>query len=191
MRTTILALLTLAACDPDADGDGYPASEDCDEEHADVNPGMPEICDGADNNCDGATDFDACDTTYGPIFEVTIISANSPYTWDPNALTNGARPPDLSVAYGTFDGETEKASCRTTEMPDTYAAEWNTSCTMYFDYWDTFYVSLRDIDLFAIETIARWEWVHNDLVDLVAMGSDPLTLTETNGEVVIRIAPLE
>jgi hypothetical protein len=49
------------ACFPscDEDGDGYTADEDCDDQADDVNPGAPEVCDGADNDCDSATDEDA------------------------------------------------------------------------------------------------------------------------------------
>lgn len=41
----------------DADGDGVPASEDCDDSDATVYPGAEEACDGKDNDCDGATDL--------------------------------------------------------------------------------------------------------------------------------------
>jgi len=47
--------------DPDADADGFPASLDCDDENADVNPNAEEICDGLDNNCDEVVDDDAID----------------------------------------------------------------------------------------------------------------------------------
>ena len=40
----------------DADGDGFSAEEDCDDARADVNPAATEICDGIDNDCDGAID---------------------------------------------------------------------------------------------------------------------------------------
>jgi hypothetical protein len=38
----------------DADGDGYPAAEDCDDADASVYPGAPERCDAVDHDCDGA-----------------------------------------------------------------------------------------------------------------------------------------
>ncbi len=40
----------------DNDGDGVPAMEDCDDDDATVSPNAAEVCDGRDNNCDGATD---------------------------------------------------------------------------------------------------------------------------------------
>jgi len=42
--------------DPDLDGDGSPASLDCDDNNPAVFPGNAEICDGLDNNCDGQVD---------------------------------------------------------------------------------------------------------------------------------------
>lgn len=41
----------------DADGDGVPAPEDCDDNDASVYPGAEEACDGKDNDCDGAIDL--------------------------------------------------------------------------------------------------------------------------------------
>ena len=71
---TGVALSTPDAMYPDADGDGYggptgqslcPApvgsvatSGDCDDGKATTWPGAPELCDGVDNDCDGATDED-------------------------------------------------------------------------------------------------------------------------------------
>ncbi|MCB9743739.1 MAG: putative metal-binding motif-containing protein [Alphaproteobacteria bacterium] len=45
----------------DADGDGSPASEDCDDSDALVYPGAEELCDSLDNDCDAAVDEEAAD----------------------------------------------------------------------------------------------------------------------------------
>ena len=43
----------------DADGDGFAACQECDDGNAANNPNGVELCDGADNNCDGAVDEDS------------------------------------------------------------------------------------------------------------------------------------
>ena len=47
----------------DADLDGYPAGEDCDDNDAAVHPGADELCNGADDDCDDDIDEDAVDPT--------------------------------------------------------------------------------------------------------------------------------
>jgi hypothetical protein len=47
----------------DADGDGTPACEDCDDGQATAFPGGTEICDGIDNDCDGDVDDSATDAS--------------------------------------------------------------------------------------------------------------------------------
>jgi hypothetical protein len=47
----------------DADGDGYTADEDCNDDDPQTHPGSVEICDGIDNNCDGQVD-EGVTTTY-------------------------------------------------------------------------------------------------------------------------------
>lgn len=45
----------------DDDGDGYPIDMDCDDTNASVYPGAPELCDDADNDCDGLLGMDELD----------------------------------------------------------------------------------------------------------------------------------
>jgi hypothetical protein len=45
-----------AALSSDADGDGHPSSEDCNDSDAAVSPSATELCDGIDNDCDGEVD---------------------------------------------------------------------------------------------------------------------------------------
>lgn len=40
----------------DVDGDGFNVATDCDDGDAAVNPGTPEVCNGADDNCSGTVD---------------------------------------------------------------------------------------------------------------------------------------
>ncbi|MBM4398102.1 MAG: thrombospondin type 3 repeat-containing protein, partial [Deltaproteobacteria bacterium] len=44
------------ACDPDRDGDGDPNGADCAPDDPTVGHGAAEVCDGTDDDCDGATD---------------------------------------------------------------------------------------------------------------------------------------
>jgi hypothetical protein len=48
----------------DADADGYPAGEDCDDDDASIHPGAEEICDGIDNDCDDEVDEGMLSTWY-------------------------------------------------------------------------------------------------------------------------------
>jgi large repetitive protein len=40
----------------DADSDGYVGEDDCDDSDPNIHPGVEEVCDGLDNNCDGSID---------------------------------------------------------------------------------------------------------------------------------------
>ncbi|MFT4976357.1 MAG: hypothetical protein ACI8S6_002254, partial [Myxococcota bacterium] len=70
LHWTGLLVLGLFGCDDkggeelvDNDGDGVIADIDCDDDDAAVFPGAEELCDGLDNNCDGAIDEDAADAS--------------------------------------------------------------------------------------------------------------------------------
>lgn len=66
----MMLLLTLLLACPgpsskdDLDGDGVPDTEDCASDDPSIFPGAADICDGVDNNCDGALDEDAQFNTY-------------------------------------------------------------------------------------------------------------------------------
>jgi hypothetical protein len=49
---------------PDDDQDGFKADVDCDDTDPNVNPGVTEVCDGIDNNCDGNIDEGVKNTFY-------------------------------------------------------------------------------------------------------------------------------
>lgn len=48
----------------DADGDRYPATEDCDDDNPDIHPDQAELCNTLDDNCDGEADEGLATATY-------------------------------------------------------------------------------------------------------------------------------
>ncbi|MCO4748169.1 MAG: hypothetical protein KC912_25470 [Proteobacteria bacterium] len=62
MRLCVLAMLFAMGCSVDADGDGFTADEDCNDESADVFPGAPDFRgDGCDADCAEESDADGDD----------------------------------------------------------------------------------------------------------------------------------
>ena len=56
----------------DEDGDGSPVSEDCDDTDPSVAPGLPEVCDGKDNDCNAQVDEADPGLTDGSTYYVDV-----------------------------------------------------------------------------------------------------------------------
>ena len=89
---TLVGTGTVAGPTPcvDADEDGYvfgcPEATDCDDQRRDIHPGAAEVCDGADNDCDGRRDdgltalryLDVDGDTYGTGTATTVSACPEP-----------------------------------------------------------------------------------------------------------------
>ena len=73
----------IPANEVDADGDGYPSCRDCDDANPAVHPGAPEICDGLDNDCNGAVD-DA------PPIQGVSTPSQTRIAWQPSGSGEGS-----------------------------------------------------------------------------------------------------
>ena len=107
MRVLLSALL-LTACNPtapkdyeeppdtvvDDDGDGFTKEEgDCNDQDAGIYPGLPEVCDSLDNNCDGVVDEGVATTYYA--------DGDSDGYGDPGATAADCAPPSGYVSIAT------------------------------------------------------------------------------------------
>jgi len=153
MRTLLLALLLLPGCrnkDPtgetgavvdtvtvdsqdtadtgpvDADGDGVPLAEDCDDDDPDVWPGAPETCDGRDNDCDQLVDDDDPDRDGGATWyrdgdedgfgdpEVTVQACEAPEGYGEDATdcddTDGSVHPEATEVCNGLDDDCDGAT---------------------------------------------------------------------------------
>ena len=91
--STTTSITTTTTIDPskciDADGDGYGQNcakgDDCNDQNANINPGVKEFCgDGIDNNCNGKTD----EKCWCPI--ARLIGANNPNLSSLRSFRDGA-----------------------------------------------------------------------------------------------------
>ncbi len=106
------------ACDPDDDGDESPDSQDCDPLQKLVYPFAPEVCDGLDNDCDGATDEASCNDDNVCTDDLCDAQAGCQYTPN-NAVCNDSNPctgPDQCVVgqcEGAFQQCNDDNPCTT------------------------------------------------------------------------------
>ena len=85
--------------DIDADGDGVPASVDCDDADAEVFPGAPEVCNNIDDDCDDAVDEGVLETFYND---------NDGDGWgNPLLSVEACTAPEGSVSDGTDCDDTD------------------------------------------------------------------------------------
>jgi len=73
----------------DGDGDGFTGDEDCNDNDASQSPSAVEICDGIDNDCDGAIDEEVRDTWF--------VDADDDGFGDPTASTEACEAPEGHV----------------------------------------------------------------------------------------------
>lgn len=98
--------------DPDFDGDGYPASVDCDDFSSQINPGALEICDGSDNNCDLSIDEGVTTVFY--------LDADGDGFGDPEQSIDACEAPENFVLIGNdCDDTSSLAYPAATEFCDT------------------------------------------------------------------------
>ena len=90
-----------ASLGPDDDGDGFPASEDCDDSDPDVHPGAVEVCDGMDQDCDDDIDEYTGELWYG--------DGDGDGFGTPDSVTVACDPPSGFVADATDCDDTDPA----------------------------------------------------------------------------------
>ncbi len=82
----------------DADNDGYYNYLDCDDTDPEINPGLPEVCDGKDNDCSGVIDNDLPLNTYF-------------LDLDGDGFGNLAMTYDTCITYAPFGYVTNNRDC--------------------------------------------------------------------------------
>ena len=106
------------ADDTDADGDGFTAADDCDDDDAAVNPGAAEVCDGIDNNCDGLADDEdpAVDLSTGTVWYQD--DDGDSYGQDDSTVEACAAPEGHAEAGGDCDDGEAAVNPAATEVCD-------------------------------------------------------------------------
>ena len=86
----------------DGDGDGVPDGEDCDDTNAAIGPDADEVCNGIDDNCDGAVDE-------GVLLEFWA-DADGDGFGDPGVVVSGCEVPEGHVVPGEVDCDDRDAA---------------------------------------------------------------------------------
>lgn len=129
--TALATVLSLIGCNVDADADGTPAHLDCDDTRADTFPGADELCDGLDNDCDGAVDEEAVDGT------VYFADKDGDSFGDPDTTTTvcafsedaGGQDPDfLPAGYVLDNTDCDDSRSAVNPAADEYCDEVDQNC---------------------------------------------------------------
>ncbi|MEL6349609.1 MAG: MopE-related protein [Myxococcota bacterium] len=78
----------------DADGDGFPASSDCDDADSAINAGATELCDGIDNNCNGEIDEEEAEDATIWYVDGDADGFGAPNRAETPAITSCVQPTD-------------------------------------------------------------------------------------------------
>ncbi len=92
----------------DEDGDGWPACEECDDSLAEVNPDATEVCNGLDDDCDGATDDEDLELDLSTAQDWFADVDGDSYG-DPGEVTQACEEPTGYVADHTDCDDTQSS----------------------------------------------------------------------------------
>ena len=108
-RISVATCITSALIDND--GDGVFSDQDCDDNDANNYPGNTEVCDGADNNCDGEIDE-------GLLMTFFVDSDRDGFGQDGSEIMACQQPPDTATQAGDCDDTNPDINPGTMEIPN-------------------------------------------------------------------------
>ena len=179
-------------CLRDRDHDEVPYGEDCNDRDAMIYPGAEELCDDIDHDCDGQHFTSECDAIYGPQFKITILLAESNYSWDDGVpFLSNASPPDMYVEFGKMINSFNQSNCYTPEVSDSNIAMWESSCFFTFEQGDSFKIEIRDLDNPGAELIEKWKWEGSAMLYQFLTDPGEKELIEGENRLIYRLEVLD